>query len=239
MSKYTTEVRFICETNSGLGESVGFDDVDDVIKNSRTKIFNFDYPIFDEAYRETLESKILLHYYTREIGQETVGLWKLKLRSKLCDIMPYYNQLYESAKLEFNPFYDIDYKKEHEGEFEEAHNDTDRDTGTVVNAGETSSNEKNRYSDTPQGGLQGIESNTYLTNARIIDNTGEATNTQTNDLTAINQGAKDGTDKYTDKVTGKMGTKSYSKMLQEYRDTFLNIDLMVIDELKPLFMQLW
>ena len=78
MSKYTTEVRFICETESGLTESVGYKDIDTVLDNSVDKIFDFDFPIFDENYRGVLERKILLHFYTREIGFETVGLWKLK-----------------------------------------------------------------------------------------------------------------------------------------------------------------
>ena len=88
MSKYTTEVRYICEMYAGLEESVGFADVGKVITDSRDKIFDFQYPIFDENYRAALESKILLHYYTQEIGLETVGLWKLKLQAKMNEIMP-------------------------------------------------------------------------------------------------------------------------------------------------------
>lgn len=52
------------------------------------------YPIFDTEYRAGLQKKILLHYYTREICEETFALWKLRLISKLNDIMPYYNGLY-------------------------------------------------------------------------------------------------------------------------------------------------
>lgn len=52
------------------------------------------YPLFDDTYRNGLQSKILLHYYTREICEETFALWKLRLISKLNDIMPYYNGLY-------------------------------------------------------------------------------------------------------------------------------------------------
>ena len=76
MSKYTTEVRYVCEVESGLVESQGFNSINTILDNSRTKIFNFPYPIFDEAYRPVLEKKILKHYYTREICAETVGLWK-------------------------------------------------------------------------------------------------------------------------------------------------------------------
>ena len=112
MSKYTTEVRYICETNAGLKESKGYKSVAEIIANSRTKIFDFDYPIYDESYRSVLETKILKHYYTREIGLETVGLWKLKLDTKMNEIMPYYNQLYKSALIEFNPMYTTDLYKE-------------------------------------------------------------------------------------------------------------------------------
>ena len=75
---------------------------------ARSKVFDFDFPIFDESYRNVLENKILKHYYTREIGAETVGLWKHWLCTRLNEIMPYYNQLYNSTLLEFNPFYDVD-----------------------------------------------------------------------------------------------------------------------------------
>lgn len=113
MSKYTTEVRFICEEAAGLTSSVGYLGVNDVINTALPKVFNFEFPIFDEAYRPILEKKILKHYYTREIGLETVGLWKLFLDTKLNEIMPFYNQLYKSELLEFNPFYDIDLTRDH------------------------------------------------------------------------------------------------------------------------------
>lgn len=111
MSKYTTELRYICETEAGLSESVGQTKIKDVIAKAIPKIFDFDFPIFDESYRNVLETKILKHYYTREIGLETYGLWKLKLDTKLNEIMPFYNQLYKSALLEFNPLYEVDYSK--------------------------------------------------------------------------------------------------------------------------------
>ena len=56
MSKYTTEVRYICEHLAGETESVGSDNVDSVIEKSRTKIFDFDFPIYDETYRSVLET---------------------------------------------------------------------------------------------------------------------------------------------------------------------------------------
>lgn len=113
MSDYTTQIRFICESKSGLTESVGFSGIMEAIENSVDDIFNFNWPIFDEAYRVPLEIKILRHFYTREIGEETFGLWQLRLCDRLNVIMPYYNQLYKSELIKFNPMYDVDLTTEH------------------------------------------------------------------------------------------------------------------------------
>lgn len=39
MSRYTTEVRYICESLAGLDKSVGYSNVNEVIEKSRNKIF--------------------------------------------------------------------------------------------------------------------------------------------------------------------------------------------------------
>jgi len=259
MSKYTTEVRYICEVNAGLTESKGYNDVEKIITDSRTKIFDFDYPIFDNEYRSVLERKILRHYYTREIGFESVGLWKLKLNMKLNDIMPYYNQLYESELLEFNPLHDvnltIDHKRDNSG------SDSRENTGTSNNSGNSTSTTNysnttdfdsvrwDEYSDTPQGTVGNLDNLTYLTNARkntaddTTDVTGTSTTTgsytDTGRTTGNENGEFESTEDYLEHIVGKRNGYSYSKMLTEYRETFLNIDLMIIEELSDLFMYLW
>lgn len=125
MSKYTTEVRFICEQAIGLTESAGYSSIKNVLSQAAPKVFDFEFPIFDEAYRLPLETKILRHFYTREICEETVGLWKLRLEDRMNTIMPYYNQLYKSELLEFNPLYDVDITRDHnrQGNSEENKNE--------------------------------------------------------------------------------------------------------------------
>ena len=54
MSKYTTQVRFICESLAGLTESKGYDDVNSIIETAAPKIFSFDFPMFDDSYRGVL-----------------------------------------------------------------------------------------------------------------------------------------------------------------------------------------
>lgn len=246
MSKYTTEVRFICEQNAGLKESEGGDSVDKIVESARTKIFNFSYPIFDENYRSVLECKILKHFYTREIGEETVGLWKLRLNTKLNEIMGYYNQLYKSELLEFNPLYTHNLERNY-GRSIEATSDSSgliksSSNSSASASGNTSSNEWDKYSDTPQGGLTGVENDNYLTNARNIssngNNSGSQSGSQSGSSSSSDSNKSNSVEGYLEKVSGFEGG-SASKLLQEYRETFLNIDVMIIDELEVLFMQLW
>lgn len=253
MSKYTTEVRFICENSAGLSESEGADNVDSVLDRCWNKIFNFDFPIFDENYRQVLCRKILKHYYTREIAHETVGRWKLALNAKLNEIMPYYNQLYKSELLEFNPFYDVDLTRSREGSgtSNRTSNNTETNSGTSKNvssdSGTSNTDTLNRFSDTPQNSMdtQGIADSVPLTTVTKVneDNTttNESTDTLTRNDTKTGNGTENinNTDKYIETVKGKQGTENYSSLLKKFRETFLNIDMMIIDDCSDCFFTLW
>ena len=287
MSKYTTEVRFICEHDAGLDASVGFTQVDTVLDRCWNQIFTTNTTFFDESYRSVLCKKILKRYYTREIGCETVGLWKLWMNERLESIMPYYNQLYKSELIEFNPMNDVDLATTHEKENAEARHSAENETGlheqwnthneayednygsnrttNDINKTERTVDEDSTdlYSDTPQGSISGLENMNYLTNARKIDKdtaddtsysgttdtnvddksdgvrdwTGAENYTHSKDNTA--DASVNSSEDYFQHVLGKSGGASYSKMLMEFRETFLNIDKMVIDEFADLFMGLW
>lgn len=56
-------------------------------------VFDFDFPMFDGMTKQQLCTQILMHYYTREIGLETVALWKQFLETRMNEIMPYYVKL--------------------------------------------------------------------------------------------------------------------------------------------------
>ena len=301
MSKYTTEVRFYCEHLAGYTESQDYDKIDSIVQAAAPKIFS-NFPMYDESYRLTLECKILKHYYTREICAETPALWKLWLNNRMNEIMPYYNLMYKSAMLEFNPFYDVDLTREHEGSgthdraYESAgdlggktilnesntgktDSTTDSDSSSETEATATSeTNSQNTrhdgtvdaYSDTPQGPVQNPVGN-YMTNARDIqqdgrdtgsaDSSSEESSTSSGKTKTTVSGDTEGshdatttvsqdqsqhgtdnintTDKYLEHVYGKQGTQSYSSMLLEYRETLMNIDLMIIEALGDLFFNLY
>lgn len=263
MSKYTTEVRYICESLSGLRKSAGADSIDTILEGSWNKIFTSTVPFFDESYRKQLCKKILKHYYLREIGCETVGIWKLWMNTKLEEIMPYYNQLYKTELYKFDPISDVEesrtYTKNDVHKIDRTGSNTNHTSGSVSNENEGTNSSsdsgttgnKRLYNDTPQGGLTGIESMTYLTNV-TLDN-GESSNTGTdsyNDTgsssyTSDNTGSNTSTESgnndtdYVESVVRKRGGDMYSDMVIKFRSTLLNIDMQVVREFKDLFMLIW
>ena len=275
MAKYTTELRSICEVYAGYNEEQGYNNVNDVIQKALPKLFDFTFPIYDENYRSVLETKIVKHFYTREIGFETVGRWKLALDERLNLIMPYYNERYKSTLFEFNPMYDVDLTTDHskgnEGNSENTNTGTsdansDRKYNrsdnyernlTSTNTSIDNSDRWQYYNDTPQGGITGLETGKYLTNATHNTDSSNSTNTGTDtgsdsrniadtDVNTSHQNSSNtGKSKYTDTesylehVKGKTGGTSYSKLLTEYRKTFINIDEEIINNLNDLFMNLW
>ena len=274
MSKYTTELRFICENYAGLSESQGCTKVNDIINKALPKIFDFDFPIFNEEYRKELEKKIVRHYYTREICCETVGRWKLFLEDKLNIIMPYYNQLYESALIEVKPLLTTDMNtnrtinrsSEDSLNANANSNDSKSSNTDVTNISDTTSNvtsssignssATNKESDTPQGGINGLVNDQYLTNASINsasdsvssttgttdkviqDNNSKSTESETREEKRTEGRTGKEVESYVESIQGFSGTNQ-SDLLLRFRETFLNIDNMVIEELNDLFFALW
>ena len=203
MAVFTTEVRTICEQLAGRKEHGSFVDIDQIITDSWERIFQSSWNTFDDAYKVVLCTKILKHYWMREIGCETVGLWLHYLNTRLGEIMPYYNKLYESAAFEFDPLADYDLthtsNRTEDGttNSSNASEGTDSLSGTssgetssqgsdtTENTGESTNQNINKFSDTPQGALTGVVNGTYLTNATVDDSTGsqssrrEGTNQET------------------------------------------------------------
>lgn len=242
MSVYTTEVRYICESLSGLTESTGINGIDNCIKLSIPKIFD-DFPIFDENYREVLETKILQHFYFREIGFETFALWKFKLNEKLNLIMPYYNKLYLAEKKIDNPLNNVDYTINRTGNDNTNRNtnsnDTENNTQSTTSTNAGKSTEKN--SNTPQGSIQDLEAGNYMSGAAIIDN--NQNSSQNANFTSNKNRSENSTENKksdsSDTIMGVNGSKNLYEILKGYSENIVNIDLLVMENLEDLFMQIW
>lgn len=294
MSKYTTELRFICESYNNLDESVGLSNVNTVIDKALPKLFDFDFPIFDENYRKQLEHKIVRHFYLREIGFETVGVFKFYLENKLNEIMPYYNRIYNAYLLDIDPLSNYRSKKSGSNNQlsdnttnttdnrETKQTSTNKSNSNDIRTDNLSQNENhtsadtfgnndrsfvtNLHSDTPQGSLQNVENESYLSTAEknntihwqdtvtktnhnsTINNVGTVKNT--NDTTANSELSDNTTNTsnivnnikttndYVEVVTGYSGISAIA-LIKEYTTKLDNVDMLVIEELEELFMQIF
>lgn len=204
MSKYTTELRYICESLSGLEKSKGFNDIDTIVKNSRDKIFNFQYPFYSLETKINFETDFLKCYYTREICEETFGLWQLRLQNKLNLIMPYYIELYKTLDLEYNPLLDTDittnYTKDSKGNNKGTVDKTDNGSSktntsikntektNATNSTNTTNNTKNNSTEKSSRETKGTENGTneHSSNSTVTKkNTDRFSDTPQGGLTSL------------------------------------------------------
>lgn len=267
MSKYTTQLRFILEALTGESEPI------EVIKRGKDKIFDFDYTFYDEDEKEMFEEMFLKHFYFSEIGCETYAQWKFQLSTWLNVNMPYYNGLLQNT-LKLNQL-DIFMDKNITSNREEQRNEQNNSNKSSKASSEqnettTQNNEtltkqtmldntqntgRTSYSDTPQNGIEAVESGEYLTtytynNDSKISNGNEQSQSET---AATGKTTSEKTDAYSEDgehtsvsemsetytYRGKEGGKTYSEMYGEYVQYCVNVNKVILHDMEKLFMQLW
>lgn len=277
LSKYTIEVRQIVQ---GLADPEAMT-THDVIQSAIPKIFEA-HNFYLEDYASVFYEKLLRHYWQREIGAETISQWLFWINRTLEEELPYFNKLYELFSQKFNPLYNVDYyrsgnRDENRTEnlsmgsqvsYEGTSNGSEKNDSTTSNESQESHNdttnfnhqEKNLFSDTPQGGLQGIESEVYLTDARIVtdaDNTENSGGSSSSGSTTTNSSGKTeqkdssstettqkhenqigNSQEYLEHVFGNQGS-SYGKLIADYVQNLKNIDMEFIEKFETCFMGLW
>lgn len=186
-----------------------------------------DYPIWDPAYRDRLNGKIIDQYWNREIGQETIDLFQLAVRRKLDQSMPLINQMYQTTQLEFDPLSTINLTTLNSADSTQTTNNTSSNQTTSDSSGKS----RTVQSETPQMQLAGNED--YATGLADA-NSQSAANSSANE---------DSSQDITANANGQTTVKGYqampSDLIMQYRATLLNIDMLVINELADLFMLVW
>lgn len=177
-------------------------------------LWDFDYPSYytgDE--KKAFEKKVIDHYYLRQIGQETVGRFLHVFRTRVREIMPRYLDLYRTVDIMANiedPFGNIDITETFEQET------SGTSSGSGVSGGER------RFSNTPQGSIENIDK--YLT---------EATK---DDSTSSSESSSSGTVKHTFTKKGNQGVNTYAHDMIEFRQSIIDVDMMVIEDLNCCFL---
>ena len=224
MSKYTIELRTISEYQ-GRDEVEGY--FKDYFINNYLRPNEVESILSANIWsKDRLASKIVDHYYMREIGYETIGLFKHYAKVYMQEIMERYLPLIYSISINYDPLVNVDYEETFTrnitGSAESESNSVNEASGLSVN------------SDTPQGQInkQSILGGQYASNtgasetsSNIQDNT---SNSNTTDET------------YSKKVKGNSGVSATAqKMVEQYRQNIIAVDEKIIKELDKLFMGLY
>ena len=212
MSKYTSELRHLCE-------NYGRETVESWFKNYELSDYltNDQITIISNAgiwSKDKLAKKIVDHYYMREIGSETSALFKHFAKVKMQEIMERKLPLIYSSSINYDPLINVDYTESYTGQ--SASNSTNNGSGISVN------------SDTPQGQIVKSE----VLSGKYASGVG-ASETETSINDASSQA-------YTKTVRGNSGVSATAqKMIQQYRENIIAIDEEIIYELNNLFMGLY
>ena len=220
MSKYTVELRDIVENTSREEVESFFTDY-----NLEDYLTEQEIEVIRERgtwSKEKLARKIVDHYYVREIGLETVGLFKLKAKVAMQEIMEEKLPLIYSAAIKYDPLVNVDYTEDYDAASSD--NRTGKSKGT--------SSGLNVNSDTPQGQI----SKTSILNGSYASSTGASEAESSNeDISSSN-----GSQSYTKHVKGNSGVSATAqKMVQQYRENIIMIDRDIINDLASLFMGIY
>lgn len=237
--------------------------------DSGFQLWGFDYPSYYEGEKKTaFEQKVVDHYRFRQIGQETPARFRHYFQTRLREVMPYYIQMYklqEKVDEIEDPLesYNLTetYTQDKTGAGSIQGRTTDSTESNTTNTGEsettgqtgkdTTRNNTRKFSNTPQGSIQNLDD--HLTEATI------ETGGDSEDLTAHEQVSNESTQhgtvtgsgtsetttqdtentQYTLTRKGNIGVQPLGSEIRDIRNSFINIDLMVIESLADLFLMVY
>ena len=202
--------------------------IKNLAKESRTFIFDFEYPLSNKVDKEKFETMILNHFLLRRIGFETFTSFQIQLNVKLNEIMPLYNKMFDSLD-GWNIFND--------GEIVERNLTDNRTIENNTSANNKLNNQSEtiadlRYSDTPQNQLENLRDGSYVTDANYNKNNdtsesiGESSaKTNTKDDNVLHE-------------TIKRSPSDKIAIYKEFQDNLKSIYNMIFKDLDCLFYQL-
>lgn len=231
MAKYTFELRELFEPLKYNPPLFTRNEVEDFFK---------DYELSDYLTPEQIEvintagvwnkdklaRKIVDHYYMRESGLETIGLFKHYAKVVMQELMEEYLPLIYSASIKYDPLVNVDY--------------TETFNRSADNTGQSSSTSNNTSSgiivgsNTPQG---------QISKAKILKGDYASTTSASENEANINDNTNtqaNTTEEYLKRVKGNSGVSATAqKMVLQYRENIIAIDRKIIKELNILFMGLY
>lgn len=235
MSKYTFELRELFEPIKFNPPIFTRDQVENFFKDYELTDYLTPEQIsvineFGIWSKDKLARKIVDHYYMRESGFETIGLFKHYAKVTMQELMERYLPLIYSSSIKYDPLVNVDYTE------------TFNRTADTTNQGTSNSNSNSNSSslgvnsDTPQGQISKSE----ILQGKYASTTGASENESSINDTTNTESTSNTGEEYTKRVRGNSGVSATAqKMVEQYRDNIISIDKDIIEELNILFMGLY
>lgn len=232
MATYTIELRKICDI-------YGRDEVESWFKNYNLEDYLTPTQIeqitkFNVWSKDRLATKIVDHYFMREIGYETPALFKHFANVYMKEIMERELPKIYSNFLEYDPLSNVDFTEEYTREIQ----GNNSNQGTSSSTSSSNSSGLSVNSDTPQGQINKDE----ILKGKYASNTGASeTESQIQDSTTTETSGNNSTiEKFTRHEEGDNGVIiTNQRLVKEYREIIVAIDEEIILELNKLFMGLY
>ena len=235
----------------------------EMMNNPLINIFPENYPFYttNENERKEFEETFILTYLTNEIGFESPYLFQQKLLGKLKLIMPYYEQLYQTewqrvGKDMMNQK-DLTDTTTHTltqtlvGEQQASQdNQSSQNNQTNDSLNTTSTSESNgKASNLADGVSHALLNDGYLTGVTKTDDTSSGTSASTSNSTltlnqssSVNQSTNNKTileEKTTFNSHGDVGIQTPAYSIAEWRRVLININQLIIEDCRDLFMKIY
>lgn len=204
----------------------------DIVRDDKYNLFNFSYNLYDNSLKPFFEEKFKQHFLLYEIGFDTVGLFKNRLKTKLNEIYPYYREIYktELAYHEMDLLVTKDITDTYIRETTSNSNSSNNSTSEINSI--SNSNNLATTHETPQN--QTLDLDKFMTGAN--KETLSSNNNSTDTNSSNSETENNIVEKYTYSSKGNLGVASDGFLLEKWREIIINIDMMIFEELKELFL---
>ena len=176
--------------------------------------------------KDKLARKIVNHYYMRESGLETIGLFKHYAKVTMDEIMEEYLPLIYSASISYDPLVNVDYT--------ETFTRNANTNGSSNSSSSSSSSGLVVGSNTPQGQISkaNVLAGNYASSTSANENEGNISDTSSSTGTTE--------ESYSKNVKGNSGVSATAqKMVLQYRENIRALDKEIIEKLDILFIGLY
>ena len=192
--------------------------------------------------KDKLAKKIVDHYYMREIGFETIGLFIHYAKTTMNELMEEYLPLIYSSAIQYDPLVNVDYTESFNRNTQSGNIGQTQSSSNSSSSSSSDGSALGVNSDTPQGQItkSSILAGSYATSTSATENENSVESDTDTTNTTNTQSNTNGLENYTKRVKGNSGVSATAqKMIEQYRNNIRAIDREIIDKLDILFMGLY